>query len=344
MPHPPRDLVREFARRARDVRVLVIGDVMLDVYLDGAAFRISPEAPVPVVRVEGERRALGGAANVSANVRALGADCSVIACVGADDAGGLLVGELRRAGIDASGLVVDPERPTSVKTRVLVRGHQVARYDRECDQEIGPEVAERLVAALAEVRGPIHAVAIEDYDKGTLTGRTIRAAMSFARERSLPVVVDPKARNFFAYEGATVFKPNRLELETALRETVRPLDAEWLGHARTRLGCEYLVVTLGDEGIALSAADGSSRTIPTVARSVYDVSGAGDTVTAVLATALGAGFGVGDAATLANQAAGVQVGKAGVATVTVEEIAAAAARRARAEPAGAGRDEPENPE
>lgn len=342
MPHPPTGLVREFGRRARGVRVLVIGDVMLDVYLEGAASRISPEAPVPVVRVEGERRALGGAANVAANVRALGAACAVVASVGADDAGAALAAALERAGIDASGLVVDAGRPTSVKTRIMVRGQQVARYDRENDSEADSEVAQRLIDALQAAAPPVHALVVEDYDKGALTEATIRAALAFARERGVPVVVDPKARNFFAYHGATVFKPNRPEIEAALREPVRPSDGDWLERARGRLGCEHLVLTLGEEGMVLATADGASRRIPTVARSVYDVSGAGDTVTAVLATALGADFGVGDAVALANQAAGVQVGKAGVATVTVDEIAAAAARGSGAVGGSGSRDEPEN--
>ncbi len=341
MPHPPTDLVRDFGRRAREVRVVVIGDVMLDVYLEGGASRISPEAPVPVVRVEGERRGLGGAANVAANVRALGARCAVVACVGADEAGTQLTRDLESAGIDGSGIVVDAGRATSVKTRVMVRGQQVARYDRESDAEVPAEVEERLIDALRATTGPVHALAVEDYDKGVLTGATIRAALEFARERGVPVVVDPKARNFFAYEGATVFKPNRAELEQALRESVRPSDGAWLERVRARLGCDHLVLTLGEQGIALAAGDGASRTIPTVARAVFDVSGAGDTVTAVLATALGAGFGVGEAVALANQAAGVQVGKAGVATVTLAEIADAAARGSPA-PGGGNRDQPES--
>jgi len=297
---------------------------MLDVYLDGSASRISPEAPVPVVLLEGERRALGGAANVAANVRALGAACALVGCVGVDPAGDAVMAELDRAGIDAR-MARDAGRPTSVKNRIMVRGQQVARYDRESDRALEGDAERALIDALASLDGPIHAVAIEDYDKGALTDATIAAALGFAAERGIPSVVDPKARNFFAYGGATVFKPNRVELAAALREPVRPDDPAWLEDVRRRLACRCLLVTLGDAGMAIAAGGaGGAHRIPTVARSVYDVSGAGDTVVAVLATALGAGFGVEDAAALANQAAGVQVGKAGVATVSLAEIASAA--------------------
>lgn len=328
MPHPPTDLVEEFERRAQAARVLIVGDLMLDAYLEGSASRISPEAPVPVVRVERERHALGGAANVAANVRALGAEAVLLGAVGNDASGRLLLEDAGAIGVDHSAVVVDGARPTSVKTRVLVRGQQVARYDREVDDETGPETAAAVIAALEAVPA-VHAIVVEDYDKGVLTAGTIRATLDLAARRGIPIVVDPKARNFFAYGGATVFKPNRAELEAALREPARADDAGWLQSVRDRLGCDTLVLTLGEEGMAVAAADGTHARIPTVARSVYDVSGAGDTVAAVLATALAAGFGVHDAARLANQAAGVQVGKAGVATVRPEEIAEAARRGTR---------------
>jgi D-beta-D-heptose 7-phosphate kinase/D-beta-D-heptose 1-phosphate adenosyltransferase len=233
---------------------------------------------------------------------------------------------LDTAGIDASGVVRADGRPTSVKTRIMVRGQQVARYDRESESPLDGAPLRSLLDALASVEGAIHALAIEDYDKGVLNDVTIPPALDLARGRGVPVVVDPKARNFFAYGGATVFKPNRAELESALREPVHADDPAWLEAVRGRLACEHLVVTLGEAGMAVAGPGGRHfGVIPTVARSVYDVSGAGDTVAAVLATALAAGFGVEDAATLANQAAGVQVGKAGVAPVTIAEIAEAAA-------------------
>jgi D-beta-D-heptose 7-phosphate kinase/D-beta-D-heptose 1-phosphate adenosyltransferase len=304
---------------ARDVRVVVVGDVMLDVYLRGSASRISPEAPVPVVRVEEEWRALGGAANVAANVVALGASCELIGCVGADRAGEDMRSELGRSGIGTDGLV-ELARATTVKTRIMARHQQVARYDHEHDDDLTAAECDQVVARLESLLGAANAVVLEDYNKGLLTRSVIRGVVDAARAAGCPVVVDPKSRHFFDYGGATIFKPNQPELAAALREPVHPDDAPWLEHVRQQIGCEHLLVTLGEEGMALLTADGDHVRIPTTARSVYDVSGAGDTVTAVLAAALGAGATVIEAAILANHAAGIEVGKAGVATVSPDEL------------------------
>lgn len=302
------------------VRVVVIGDVMLDVYLRGAASRISPEAPVPVVRVQEEWVALGGAANVAANVVALGAGCSVVGAVGADASGERLRRALREAGIDADGLITAHDRPTTVKTRVLARHHQIARYDHESDAELEPDAVAALVAAVRRLIAEADVVAVEDYDKGVLVPAVIDAALGRSEEHGRPVIVDPKARNFFSYGGATVFKPNLSELSAALREAVRHEDAGWLQATRDRLGCRNLLLTLGEEGMTLVGERGGVLRVPAMARSVYDVSGAGDTVTAVVAVAFAAGASAEEAAVLANHAAGVEVGKAGVATVSPDEL------------------------
>ncbi len=317
------DRLEAVLEAAQRVHVLVVGDVMLDVYLRGIASRISPEAPVPVVRVTEEWRALGGAANVAANVVALGAGCTLAGCVGTDGAGHELRATVRDLGISADGLVESGFRPTTVKTRVVARHQQVARYDRESDDEIDEATAERLIARAGELIGGAHAVALEDYNKGVLTERVIRSLLDAARAAGKPVIVDPKARNFFAYRGATIFKPNLAELESALREAVQYDDAAWMDEMRSRLACEHLVVTLGEEGMAMMTAHGEYVRIPTVARSVFDVSGAGDTVTASLAVALAAGATPPEAAVLANHAAGIEVGKLGVATVSPDELRAA---------------------
>jgi D-glycero-beta-D-manno-heptose-7-phosphate kinase len=314
------DRTKQILERAHDARVLVVGDVMLDVYLRGSASRISPEAPVPVVRVDEEWQALGGAANVAANVVALGAACELVGCMGADRSGETLLSELGRSGIGASGLVVTQDRPTTVKTRILARHQQVARYDHEADADladgVGSSVMERVRALLERT----DVIVLEDYNKGLLTRTVIDGVMAAAREAGTPVVVDPKSRNFYDYRGATIFKPNQTELSAALRAPVRADSASWLAEVREQLGCEHLLVTLGEDGMTLLTADGEHVQVPTVARSVYDVSGAGDTVTAVLAVALAAGADVVEAAILANHAAGIEVGKAGVATVSQEEL------------------------
>ncbi len=302
------------------MRVLVIGDIMLDVYLRGSATRISPEAPVPVVRVTHDDVALGGAANVATNVVRLGARCAIVGCIGDDAAGRDLVSELVRCGIDALGVRALPGRPTTVKTRVMVRHQQVARYDRESEQELNQADAQVMAALIRERVADADAVVLEDYNKGLLVPGVIRAAIDAARVQQKPIVVDPKFRYFFDYRGATVFKPNLLELTAAMRGTAAAEDAHWLARTRDELGCDHLLVTLGEDGMALLTKESEFIRVPTVARSVYDVSGAGDTVTAAIAVALAAGADIVEAAVLANHAAGIEVGKAGVATVSPDEL------------------------
>jgi rfaE bifunctional protein kinase chain/domain len=317
-------------RAAASVRILVVGDLMLDVYLQGQASRISPEAPVPVVHVTEDWHALGGAANVAANVVALGAACTVAGCVGSDAAGARLRDELARRGIDGRGVLALGDRPTTVKTRVMVRHLQVARYDRETDAELAAADAGELARLVDAHARDVDAIVLEDYDKGVCGTAVIRAALDAGRARGIPTVVDPKLRHFFAYAGATVFKPNLAELAAALRAPVIVDDDDWLERTRRHLDCSHLLVTLGEDGMALRTDAGESVRIPTVARAVYDVSGAGDTVTAALAVALAAGATPAEAATLANYAAGIEVGKPGVATVTAEELRTEIQSRQRA--------------
>lgn len=334
--------LEELLENARGVRILVVGDIMLDRYLSGSASRISPEAPVPVVRVTDEWRALGGAANVASNVVALGAAAVMAGCVGADPEAVAVREALLDRDIDDSGLIAVETRPTTVKTRIMARHHQVARYDREDERQLDADSADRLAAIVQSLAGSADAIVLEDYDKGVLVRPVIQAALAAAADAGVPVVVDPKARGFFDYAGATVFKPNLAELEAALRTDARPDDAAWMEETRCTLGCEHLLLTLGEAGMSLMTADGEFMRVPTVARAVYDVSGAGDTVTAVVAVALASGAGLVEAAVLANHAAGIEVGKPGVATVSPDELLAAVrdARR-RAEP-GTERDENES--
>ena len=293
---------------------------MLDRYISGQVDRISPEAPVPVVRVEEESSAVGGAGNVAANVVALGAGCDVVGCVGDDAYGDMLRAALERTGVGTAGLVSTAERPTTVKTRVLARRQQVVRVDQEEDGDVSPDLADALEAAVRELAGGCHAVALEDYNKGVLVEAVIQASLGEAVDAGAPTVVDPKKIRFFDYRGATVFKPNAKELADALGARLRPDDRDWMESTRRHLECENLLLTLGEEGMSLQTVDGRHLMVPTVARSVYDVSGAGDTVTAVTAVTLAAGATAVEAAVLANHAAAVEVGKAGVATVGPDEI------------------------
>lgn len=304
---------------ARGKRIAVIGDAMLDVYLRGDVDRISPEAPVPVVRVRERKHALGGAANVAQNVVAVGASCDLVAAIGADRGGETLRTMLTEIGADC-GSLVEVGRPTTTKTRVVARAQQLVRVDEEEDVDLDGDEVEQLLASVERAIDAADALVLEDYNKGVLVPQVIERAVERARARGVPVVVDPKYRNFFLYRGATIFKPNRRELEAALGAAVELEHPEALPGTLKRLGVEYLLLTLGEHGMALVAPDGGVRRVPTAAREVYDVVGAGDTVTAYLAAVLAAGGTAAEAAVVANFAAGVEVGKLGAATVTPEEV------------------------
>jgi rfaE bifunctional protein kinase chain/domain len=309
----------ELLDAAAGKRVAVIGDAMLDVYLRGEVERISPEAPVPVVRVSERKMALGGAANVAQNITAIGADCEIVCVVGDDQHGGTVRALLEEVGV-ATDSVITIARQTTTKTRVVARAQQLVRYDDEDDDEISGDDSSRVIRAAARAVQGADAVAFQDYNKGVLTAAVIAPTISDARRRGIPVVVDPKYRNFFVYRGATIFKPNRRELESALGAEVNLDHPEALPATFGRLGVEHLLLTLGERGMALLSSDGEIGSIPTTAREVYDVVGAGDTVTAYLATIMAAGGTPSEAAVVANFAAGVEVGKLGAATVKPAEV------------------------
>ncbi len=300
------------------VRLLVVGDVMLDRYWFGDVSRISPEAPVPVVKVEREENRLGGAANVARNAAALGAQTSLLSVVGDDDAGKALQRMLTEGGIDA-GLHVDREIDTIVKLRVIGRQQQLLRIDFET-----PPSHETLLAKLAEFEKRVaesDVVIFSDYGKGGLTH--ITEMIRLARAAGKPVLVDPKGDEWGKYAGATVITPNRSEL----REVVGRWSSEdeltsKARQLRDELGLEALLVTRSEEGMTLFAANETHHQAAQ-AREVFDVSGAGDTVIATLAVMLAAGAGWAEAIRVANVAAGIVVGKHGTAVVTREELVAA---------------------
>lgn len=317
----PADRFDDLFDRLTTLRAAVVGDVMLDAYLTGRASRISPEAPVPVVHVSEERVAVGGAANVASNVVALGARCELAGCVGADVAGTQLRDALARNGGERirTHFVEQSGRPTTVKTRVMARHQQVVRFDRERVDDLPDPVASELLRMIDGAIAEADVLILQDYNKGVLTQPVIRGALAAAKQRGIPSLVDPKFRHFFEYGGATVFKPNVLELSAALGSAVSgTVDAE-LEDARQRVGCENLLVTLGENGMAVCHG-GEVFRVPAVARDVYDVSGAGDTVSAYVALTLAAGATIEEATLLANLAAAVEVGKTGAATVTPAEL------------------------
>ncbi len=317
-----RDRLATLLAAARGRRVVVVGDAMLDVYLRGDVDRISPEAPVPVVRVRERRDALGGAANVAQNVLAVDARCALVAAVG-DDAAGLRLHGLLGALGGATDALVTVNRPTTTKTRLVARSQQLLRFDEEEDADLAPDDVARVIASVTDAVSSADAVILEDYNKGVLVPEVIERTIALATERNVPVVVDPKFRNFFSYRGATVFKPNRRELEQALGAAVDLAHPEALPATLARLDVAHLLLTLSEHGMALVSRGGGITRIPTTAREVYDVVGAGDTVTAYLALMLAAGADATEAAVIANYAAGVEVGKLGAATVSPAEVLSA---------------------
>src|SRR5688500_871364 len=243
-------------------RIVVVGDAMLDVYLGGDVERISPEAPVPVVKVRDRRYAMGGAANVAQNVATTGATVTLVGAAGSDPAGVRLRAMLEAIGAD-SKTVIATKRPTTCKTRVVARAQQMLRFDEEDDGDLPARDVQRLLDTLLPLLAKADALVLEDYNKGVLVPAVITAAIEAAGLHGIPSVVDPKFRNFFAYRGATIFKPNRRELESALGATLSLDDAGALPATFERLGVEHLLLTLGEKGMALVAKDGEVQRIPT---------------------------------------------------------------------------------
>ncbi len=305
-----------------DLRVLVLGDFMLDEYIWGRVERISPEAPVAVVDVERETRTLGGAGNVANNLVALGAQVEVLALVGEDTPAALLREELRRLGIASAGLFADPQRRTTRKTRVFANQQQVVRIDRETRIPGTAAFVDWALDRLETLLPAQHALVLSDYGKGVLTPALLPEAIRRARARNLPVVVDPKGTDYSPYTGATVITPNLKEMELVCG---RPLtsQAELVRQGRElrqHLDLQALLVTQGAAGMTLILEDGDLRIPARTPREVFDVSGAGDTVVAVLALGLAQWGNVAVAAALANLAAGVVVTKKGTAPILRSEM------------------------
>jgi D-glycero-beta-D-manno-heptose-7-phosphate kinase len=311
----------EILQTLRDRYVLVLGDVMLDEFVWGDVTRISPEAPVPVVDVRRESMHLGGAANVLANLVALGARGSVVGVVGDDAAGRRLQTGLSELGSQAQYLLIDASRPSTTKTRIIAHSQLVVRADRESRSPVTGKLEEKIVSCLKDALRQADAFVVSDYDKGVVTSSILREILPVAYGR-VPVLIDPKLRNFNSYRPATLVTPNHLE---ALRmsDTEDHSDDGSLHAAkviRDKLGCDAVLITRGDRGMMLLEGDGRPVFVETAAREVYDVTGAGDTVIAALAGALASGATMIEAASFANHAAGIVVGKVGTATATAEEL------------------------
>ena len=315
---------REILAKFKDRSILVLGDVMLDEYIWGRVSRVSPEAPVPVVEVTRETLRVGGAANVAANLRALGAQVEVVGLVGNDPPGERLLNELEGLGIKSDGVVVDRERPTTIKTRVVAGSQHVVRFDREDAGDLRPGTIRQLIERVRERLPRARALLVSDYAKGVVGPGLTRQVLPLARRLRKIVAVDPKVPHMPLFKRVTALAPNHYEAAAAAGTVIRNQDdllrvGAWL---LRRLEVDALLITRGEQGMSLFERRGGVHHIPAVAKEVYDVTGAGDTVVSTLTLALAAGAPVRAAAEIANHAAGVVVGKAGTAVVTRAELAA----------------------
>lgn len=306
------------------VRVLVIGDIMLDRFRYGQVNRLSPEAPVPVMHVRENRAMQGGAGNVAANIVALGCACAVIAVVGDDDAGQQVRELLHKNGVDGSGLVTDPTRRTTIKTRLIGGSQQLLRFDEEDVGPISPSTQAAIIARFDDMIEDYGIVAISDYAKGVLTDAVLAHVIRRCRALGIPTLVDPKRTDMRAYAGATLIKPNQAELKAATGVASHAM--EHLAGAAQKLIEQtgaMILLTMSEAGMALFGTDGHRWRFPAQQAEVFDVSGAGDTALATLCAAWAAGYDPEQAVRLANVAAGVVVRKLGTATLSVEELALA---------------------
>lgn len=303
-------------------KILVIGDIMIDDYIWGSVSRISPEAPVPVVEVKAEELRLGGAANVAGNVRSLGGEAILVGAVGDDALAERLTEDLMEHGIDGGGIIVDKERPTTVKTRVIAGSQQIVRFDRESSEDLKGEGLCRIQETIKERLGQVDGLIISDYGKGVITESLLQWLIPQALQRNKIISVDPKENHFPLYRGVTVITPNHREAGIAVGKTIRTeedlnsVGSELLSKAKVK----SVLITRGPQGMRLFERGKVPVQIDTVAREVYDVVGAGDTVVGALTLSLAAGASMEEAARISNYAASVVVGKKGTATVALREL------------------------
>lgn len=315
-----KDLIKKIWRK----KVIVLGDMMLDSYQWGKVDRISPEAPVPIIAIDKEEYRLGGAANVALNLTALGAEAYPIGVVGSGTNAKTMRNLFKESKLDTDGLIQDKGRKTTIKTRILAVNQQIVRIDIEDSFWISEDIENEILGKITAQIKTADLMIIEDYNKGLLSERLIAETLKLCKEYEVPVAVDPKQKNFFAYQEVDIFKPNYLELQNNLGVKFESEEDFLEGATKSLdlLKCKYLVVTHGAKGMYIFSKDSCALHLPTYAREVYDVSGAGDTVISALALAYSAGATIKQAASFANHAAAVVCGKLGTATASSQEILA----------------------
>lgn len=320
----PNGNTRDILKSLHGKRVLVIGDLILDHYLSGDVLRISPEAPVPIVSLDsdGVRWVAGGAANVARNILSLGGLPFLAGLIGDDENGSILLSILQDNGINTDCVVTDPGRQTTTKTRIMARSHQLIRVDSETSLPVGGSISETLIRNVEGKLPEVDAVVFEDYDKGAIVPMLITSVLSHSRNSNIPVAVDPKFRNFFSYGGCSLFKPNRKEVSRALGIEIESIEraAEAGERLCSEVPADSVLLTMGESGSVLCRTGQPSFHLPAAARHVFDVSGAGDTVIAVMALTMGAGIPLEDGARFANFAAAAVCAEPGVYAVTQDDI------------------------
>lgn len=303
-------------------RIAVIGDMMLDIYYWGDVKRISPEAPVPVVEVENEFFRFGGAANCALNILSLGGIPEPIGVIGYDSFGTIFTSLLSELNISSKGILVDEDRPTTAKTRVIADKQHVVRIDKESKQNLSSDLASQIFNQLEEIIDLLDGIILQDYNKGVLDESLIQQIISLAKRKKILVTVDPKFHNFFAYKNVTVFKPNRKEAEDVLGLKIKTNDdiSQAGKILLNKLNADNLLLTLGSEGIAVFEKGKPEKRMPTKARKVADVSGAGDTVISTLTLALAAGADIIEASYLANYAGGIVCEELGIVPIEADKL------------------------
>lgn len=305
-------------------RFFVLGDLMVDHYVFGEANRLSPEAPVPVVDVISEAFKPGGAANVINNILSLGGEVSAIGIVGDDKNGARLINKIKNQGGDVTGIITDKNRPTTTKMRILIGHHQLVRVDYESREEVDTKYTDKILDYMRENMDEVECIVVSDYDKGIMTTSLIKELINLKKEKGKKIIVDPKIKHFLDYKGVSIIKSNVNNVRKVLGMTLKDEISirEIVIKILTQFECDAVIITLGKDGMSLLEKNGHYVHIPALARAVYDITGAGDTVTAALALSMSTNASMVEAAMISNVAAGIKVGKIGTAVVTRDEIVA----------------------
>ena len=314
--------IRELGTRIKGKKALVLGDMMLDSYQWGKVQRISPEAPVPVIEINREEYRLGGAANVALNLKSLGADVFALGIIGTQSNAQIMRKLFKQHGLNPQGLIKEKDRKTTIKTRIGAVNQQIVRIDIEDTREPAEPSRIEILQTLDRELEQADLLIIEDYNKGLLSADIIRDALKLAKRKKVTIAVDPKHKNFFLYRNVDIFKPNYNELQTNLGTHFETQEEFFAGarYLQNKISCKYLVITMGSRGMYIFTKNAEVQHLPSCAREVYDVSGAGDTVISALGLAYAAGSDIFEAASFANRAAGVVCGKLGTASADIQEI------------------------